>query len=71
MRHTEIQSVLISKDKFSFIEAKNWLKEHKFKYIKLDETGRFCRFRQFDPIKGKKYRNKKVANGIELVTMIK
>lgn len=49
---TEVQSLILSKDKFKSEEAaRNWAKDHNFKTSKLDETEDSFRFRQFDPSK--------------------
>lgn len=55
----KIQSVLIEKKHYSFSQAKKLLYEKGFKFLKVHETPNYYRFRQFDPIKGKHYVNKK------------
>lgn len=42
-----IQSILFKKP--ITIDPREWLKEHNYKYKKIDETPQFYRFRQHDP----------------------
>jgi hypothetical protein len=67
-KSSNVQSVLIPKNKFSKKEAINYIKEH-FKFKKIDDTQRpnFYSFRQFKPTKGSNYSTKKLKNGVELV----
>lgn len=58
-----IQSILIPKH-FGLTKAKKWIKDHKFKIIKIHETEHFYRFRQLTPDNNKRYRTKKLKNGI-------
>jgi len=63
-----VQSVLIPKT-FTIEYAKNWLKEHKYKYNKIDVTDKFYRFRQTEPNPSKRYYTKVLDNGVELIIM--
>jgi hypothetical protein len=67
-KSSNVQSVLIPKNKFSKEEAINYIKEH-FKFKKIDENQRhnFYSFRQFKPTKGSSYSTKILNNGVELV----
>jgi putative sterol carrier protein len=67
-KSSNVQSVLIPKNKFSKEEAINYIKEH-FKFKKIDDNQRknFYSFRQFKPTKGSNYSTKKLNNGVELV----
>jgi len=68
-----IQSVIFNKNKWSPLNASNWLLNNNFKVVKIDETNNFLRFRQLSPMvlrqKGyTHYYNKKIGDGsIELV----
>lgn len=64
--HSNIQSVLIPKKKFTRNEAINYVKKH-FKYKKIDEKKNYYRFRQFNPHKDSSYSSKKLKNGVILV----
>jgi hypothetical protein len=57
-----IQSILFDKQSFTVAQAKAWLKKHKKKYGKVDETKNKLRFRQYDPIQGVKYATKKFGD---------
>ena len=41
---------------YSVKDAKNWLKKHKYKHGKVDETLDYYRFRQHDPDLKKEFR---------------
>ena len=62
-----VQSVLFNKDKYTPQEAKEWLKQHKFKHSKVDKRGKNLRFRQADPDIYTKFRTKKSDDGISFV----
>jgi hypothetical protein len=64
-----IQSILFDKKKWTIPTAIEWLKTHGYKYYKVDETKEHYRFRQFDPIKGRKYRTLPIGAGIEFIDM--
>lgn len=64
--HSNVQSVLIPKKKFSKKEAINYIKKH-FQFKKIDEKPNYYRFRQFDPKKHAHYFSKKLKNGVILV----
>lgn len=64
----KVQSVLIPK-LFPLKDAIKWVEDH-YHFYKVDETERFYRFRQFNPIPNAKYITKKLKNGIELVIMV-
>ena len=48
---TEVQSLLLSRDRFTLAEARAWVLAHGFRADKVDRppTGNTWRFRQFDP----------------------
>ena len=62
----QVQSVLIPKD-WGIRDSEKWLYNHKFKFLKVHTTKHYFRFRQFKPIKGRKYLSKKLKNGVVLV----
>ena len=67
---TKVQSVIVPKKDFNLRQAKKWIKDNKYKLTfykkKVDITKEFYRFRQTAP-KYKKYRTKKLNNGVMLV----
>ena len=62
-----IQSVLFDNKTYTVAQAKEWLKNHKMKYGKVDKTENMLRFRQSNPVKSSTYRTKQLPNGIALV----
>ena len=65
---SNIQSVLFDKNKFSIEDAVHFLDEHNLNHSKIDVTKNKLRARQVDPIKGDKYRTKKLGDsGIEFI----
>ena len=66
--HSNVQSVLLPKKKFTRSEAIDYVKKH-FKYKKIDENQRknYYSFRQFNPHKDATYSSKKLNNGVILV----
>lgn len=46
---SEIQSILFDINKFDLSSAKSWLKDHGYKYGKVDTTENYHRFRQLEP----------------------
>ena len=68
-----VQSVIFKKEKFSVSQAKKWLKDHKYKVVKVDKTPTMLRFRQVPPIDVEKqgltvYRTKPLGDsGVDLV----
>jgi hypothetical protein len=65
----QIQTLLFPKINFTKNQAKNWAKEHEFKFGKVDETKKFYRLRQIDPSEflKKPYGTKIWKNGIKAV----
>lgn len=62
---SEIQSILFNKSYFTPEEAINWLYNHDKKYLKIDESKHFLRFRLNDPKKYSRIRTKRVTkNGV-------
>lgn len=53
---SKVQSIIFNKDKYSINDAKRWLREHKFKVEKVDETMDYYRFRQMAPDYTKQFR---------------
>ena len=70
-----IQSVLVPKNKFTLLQATDWIIKHGYKYDKIDVNQRpsFYSYRQVHPNKliGYKYINKILSNGIELILSYK
>ena len=62
-----IQSVLFDNKTYTVAQAKEWLKNHKMKYGKVDKTENMLRFRQFNPVKSSTYRTKQLPDGIALI----
>jgi len=72
-----VQSVIFHKDKHTIKTAKKWLREHKYKHPKVDDTENTYRFRQINPQTIEKkgyttYKNKTLGkSGIILVIAYK
>lgn len=65
---SDIQSVLFDRDLWTVIEARTWLRKHKFIPIKLPhQTKNKIRFRLQNPLNFRRFRIKKLGEGIELV----
>jgi len=62
-----VQSVLMRLQYWSLAHAKKWLKDHNFKFTKVDVTLHYLRLRQFLPKRYKMYRIKKITPMISLV----
>ena len=67
-----LQSVLFDRHLWTLEDAILFLKEHKYKHNKVDETNHYFRFRQISPDTLRKkgfhiFRNKKLKNGISLI----
>lgn len=67
--NSKVQSILFDKKKFSEKKAKDWLKKHKYKTVKMHVTDNYIRFRQVEPNKLKKYeiKTKEVFPGIKVL----
>ena len=46
---SQIQSIIFKKRYWNEVRAKNWLREHNFDGLEVDETQSYLRFRQEDP----------------------
>lgn len=64
---SRIQSIIFNRKFFSLIKARNWLRDHGFKYSKVDTTKNFYRFRQIPPLKSKSYRAVEITPGIMFI----
>lgn len=67
---SRVQSVLFDKTKYTIPQAVRWLDLHNYRHYKVHTTGRFHRFRQYDPPMAphrEQYRTEKLGNGIEFV----
>lgn len=72
MEKYKVQSVYFKKKDFSKEQALSWLLKHNYKFIKIHETDKYYKFRQFDPKELKKngytvYRYLSLKNGIILI----
>jgi len=66
-----LHAILFPKNKFSFDEARSWIKNHNYKYIHNRQTKNIWRFRIKEQIYGYKFYTKVLNNGIEFVYMYK
>jgi len=65
---SKTQSVIFSKHEFNITTARKWLKDNNFKYSgKLRKTSNYYSFRQLNPAQFKKFRIKKIDEGILLI----
>jgi len=62
-----IQSILFSRNKYTPLQARNWLKKHGFKFNDLDIKPLHLRFRQKYPYKKYSYKTKRISYGIEFI----
>ena len=62
----QVQSISISKDKYSLAEAKKWVDEHGYKKT-VEEGPEFYHFRQKPPKEHMVYATKTISPGVELV----
>lgn len=66
-----LHAVLFPRLKFTFNQAKKWLKDHGYEYIHNRETPNFFRFRIRNEVKGWRFQTIKLNNEIQLVNMVK
>ena len=71
-----VQSVLFDNSIWSVLDSANWLLNHDYKVLKIDETNNFIRYRQISPAILKRqgytqFKNKKLGNGIKLIIAYK
>lgn len=64
---TRTQSILFSKRDFTPAQAVRWLGSHGYHSAAMDAPRDYWRFRQSAPVRGAKFRTKKIAPGIEIV----
>jgi hypothetical protein len=66
---SQVQSIVFDKSEFTLKQAKKWLKEHNYKYSKLDKTSTDSRyrFRQENPDNYSEFRVKNISPSIMLV----
>lgn len=63
-----IQAVLFDKNKWTTVEARNYLKKHRYVPIKyVHKTNDYLRYRLQDPDLFKSFITKDLGNGIKLV----
>jgi hypothetical protein len=67
-----VQSIIFDKSKFTLEQARQFLKQNKYKDKGVDEKKKFWRFRQYNPLTVKRkgyahYITKPLENGIELI----
>lgn len=64
--HSNVQSLLFSKDRYTVPQAKRWAQDHGFKYGSIDEGhGDFIHLRQFAPEHGRPCATVDFGHGIE------
>lgn len=66
-----LHAILFPKDKYSLNDAKEWLKNHNYRYIHNRQTKNIWRFRIKEQIKDYNFFTKVLNNGVELVFMYK
>lgn len=64
---SQVQSIVFQKAEWTIKDAKKWLKEHNYKYGKVDKTPSTLRFRQEEPELYSEFRVKNLPGGIMLV----
>jgi len=69
---TQVQSVTFNKSIWTVVAARRWLRQHDFLPIKrVDKTPTLLRYRIKPPKQFKRFRNKSIATGINLVVGFK
>ena len=66
---SKVQSIIIKKDHYTLVQAKNWVKKHGY-LSEVDEKHDTYRFRQMEPDPKYKYRTVPIAPGIEYVITV-
>lgn len=61
-----VQSVLIPSS-WKFEDALSYLETHGYKFLKVDETPKYYRFRQQEPNPDARYFTTSLRNGVKLV----
>lgn len=64
---SDVQSVLFDRREFTITQAKAWLRKEGFKVSYLVSKPDFYHFTQGDKSRFKRFRNKRIAKGIELL----
>jgi len=67
---SRIQSILFDKSQRTIIQASSWLFKNNFKFLKIDETSKYYRFRQFNPNPKKSYRTIELTKGIKAIVEV-
>lgn len=70
-KDNKIQSLLFPIKKYTKQKAIRWIKKHGYKYIKIDKTKDYLRFRQISPKEFKRFRTIKLGDGIKAIYGIK
>lgn len=64
---TEVQSLLFSRPQWTESRAKDWARDHDYRYGNVDVTDNYVRLRQFDPVRGTQKRTITFGDGIKAV----
>lgn len=64
---SEIQSLMLSRDRFTKAQAKRWAAEHGFKFGKVHATPAYFRLRQLPPGQFLDFRNIRLTEGVHAV----
>lgn len=70
-KNNKIQSLLFPIKKYTKQKALKWIKKHGYKYIKIDKTKDYLRFRQISPKVFKRFRTINIGKGIKAIYGIK
>jgi hypothetical protein len=62
-----IQSILFDRAYYTEKSSRDWLVRHGYKTYKVDITGKYYRWRQFDPSEFKHYRTINFGNHIKAI----
>jgi len=62
-----VQSIIFNKNMYSVNDAMHWLLIHGYRYIKVDETKSYYRFRQYNPKHNEYYRVVAITPSIKFI----
>lgn len=65
---SQLQTLIFDKNNWTLRRSKEWLRKHNFK-TEVDEKENTYRFRQLNPIKGKKFRTIQLTDNVQGVVM--
>ena len=62
-----LQSILLDKRKYTLPQAIKWIEDNNYKFLKVDWTGNYYRFRQEEPDNNRRYITIDKGKGIKFI----